>query len=99
MCRSLVRQGKAWVYRAMQGNFKVADGTTDQGQAYGSPFAIGSNVTAVYHNSTSLQFFLDGHSQGLLQLSASDALPSNVVPCAGVCPRPFPSCDIAECDG
>ena len=79
------QKGEAWVYRGEYGNFKVADGIKDQGTKYGQPFSVGSNVTAVRHSSTSLEFFLDGYSQGKVELPAAQALPTNAVPCASAC--------------
>lgn len=75
----------AWLYRAMDGNFKVGGVGTLQGQPYGPAFGIGSNVTAVRHSPTSLEFFLNGHSNGKITLPAAQALRADAVPCAGVC--------------
>eukprot|EP01052_Picozoa_sp_SAG31_P008435 SAG31_NODE_426_length_15814_cov_25.737066_7_plen_1209_part_00 len=79
------QKGKAWVYRGMQGNFKAANGIQDQGQPYSIGFAPGSNVTAMRHNATLLEFFLNGQSRGLIHLPLSEIVPAHVVPCAGVC--------------
>ena len=67
------------------GFFKAADGTKTQGVPYGQPYGSGSNVTAIRHSRTSLEFLLDGKSVGLLTLKPEDALPADAVPCAGGC--------------
>jgi hypothetical protein len=97
------QKGKAWVYRGDNGYFKYADGKQDQGSAYGLAFGVGSNITATRHSPTSLEFFIDGKSNGKITLAAAQALPVDAVPCAGACasssmgltsgsapPSPFP---------
>ena len=79
------QRGKAWVYRGSSGNFMAADGSQSQGTKYGPTFGPGSNVTAVRHSSTSLEFFLDGHSIGPITLPAGESVPKDAVPCAGSC--------------
>ena len=71
--------------KTLTGFFKAADGTKTQGVPYGQPYGSGSNVTAIRHSRTSLEFLLDGKSVGLLTLKPEDALPADAVPCAGGC--------------
>ena len=82
------QKGKAWVFRALNGLFKAADGQKDQGRCIKppcTPFGAGANVTAIRHSPVELEFLLDGVSTGLVTLSADEALPADAVPCAGGC--------------
>jgi len=77
--------GKCWVYRGLNGAFKIANGTQDQGAAYGPTFGLGANVTAIMHSPVSVEFLLDGRSLGVVGLPADHAIPPEAVPCAGGC--------------
>lgn len=79
------QRGNAWVYRGSNGNFMAANGSHSQGIPYGTAFGPGSNVTAVRHSNTSLEFFVDGRSNGRIALPAAEAVPEDAVPCAGAC--------------
>merc|ERR1712137_218087 len=74
--------GQAWIYRA-SGLYRTADNTSNMGVAYGSSYRDGANVTAIQHNASTLEFLLDGKSQGLIQLPTP--MPDDVVGCVGVC--------------
>jgi hypothetical protein len=76
------RRPLAWIYRA-SGLFRAANSTHSPGSAYGRSFGAGSNVSVTRHSSMSLEFFLDGTSQGLISLAAADAVPMDAVGCIG----------------
>ena len=76
---------QAWLYRA-SGLFKNSSEppvppATLQGRKYGAAFSGGQNVSAL-RTPHSLEFFLDGRSQGKIPI---DGLPADVVGCVAVC--------------
>ena len=82
----------SWVYRS-SGMFHVAQLPHTVGHQYGASFFLkgssassSANVTAVRHSQTSLEFILDGKSQGNITLNETDALPDDVVGCISMCP-------------
>jgi hypothetical protein len=79
------QKGKAWVYRGETGNFKVADGIQDQGTKYGPAFGPEATITALRHSPTTLEFFLNGRSNGLAEIPPENAIPEEAIPCAGSC--------------
>ena len=78
----------SWIYRA-SGLFRAAAAVHDPGKRYGQPFGGSSNVSAVRHSATELEFAVDGVSQGRVTLAASEALPPGAVGCVGVCNQPI----------
>jgi hypothetical protein len=74
----------SWIYRK-SGLFRVASAVHAKGRPYGAKYGQGSNISAVWHSSTSMEFAVDGVSQGRITLNASDAMPVDVVGCVGVC--------------
>ena len=75
----------AWIYRAHEGLFRIAQRTHDPGNKYGRSFGAGNNVTVTRHSATKIEFSVDGVSQGLIVLPAGQSLPADVVGCVGAC--------------
>ena len=74
--------GQAWVYRS-GGQYHTAAPPPGQGVAYGAGYASGDNITAIQHNTTTLEFLKNGISQGRIHLQVP--LPSGAVGCASMC--------------
>ena len=75
----------AWIYR-QDGGFRAANALHARGVDYGHAItASNRNVTVVRHSSRQLEFLLDGVTQGLIDLSAAQALPPDAVGCVGMC--------------
>ena len=85
------QHGMAWVYRS-SGLFKDASGNHapppgSQGSKYGLPYGQpGDNVTAIRHNSSAVEFLLNGISQGVVTVAVP--IPEDAVGCAGGCTGP-----------
>ena len=76
------QDGKVAVYRA---SGKVAAGNLkppDQGTDYGQRFGAGANITVIAHGGSSLEFLLDGVSQGHVK---GVTIPSDWGGCIGAC--------------
>ena len=80
--------GKTWLFRSYGGVFKVAKNDGKQGTPYGTSFGRGSNVTAIRHNDSCLEFAVNGHSQGIITLQTP--MPSDVVGCVSMCTQNTP---------
>lgn len=74
----------AWIYRA-NGLFRVAASKHSPGAKYDAGYSGSSNVTAIYHSPTLLEFEVDGNSRGTIALPAGKALPHDAVGCVGIC--------------
>lgn len=90
--------GKAWLYRSAGagssgspyhgGLFKAAKNDNLQGTPYGRKYGRGDNISAIRYNATTLEFAVNGQSQGIITLDNKDpAMPSNAVGCASMCRR------------
>jgi hypothetical protein len=78
--------GKAWLYRA-SGLYKASStykAPGDGGVKYGAKFGRGANITARRTAST-LEFLVDGKSQGRIQLPAGAMPAGGVVGCVALC--------------
>jgi hypothetical protein len=77
--------GSAWVYRS-SGFYRSSGPSTGpdpQGVPYGESFSKGDNVTAIMHDLSTLEFLVNGTSQGRINLSVP--LPADAVGCVNVC--------------
>ena len=74
--------GQAWIYRN-SGLYKTASPQRDQGRKFGRKWDAGDNVTAIQHDPKTLEFLVNGLTQGLIHLDTP--LPADAVGCTDVC--------------